>query len=74
MPLTPDKIKAIKREAETQDRAAADLIKNVSTIWTSQFNMALEAGDDKLVSQLLEQRAALAAQSSRYIDTNCGCK
>jgi DICT domain-containing protein len=74
MALSKEKIDSIKREVETQDRAAADLLKNVSTIWTSQLNMALDAGDEKLVAQLLEQRAELAAQSSRYQDTNCGCE
>ena len=64
----------IKREAETQDQAAADLVRNVTTIWRSQLDMALEAGDESVVGKLLEQRAALAAQAARYNDTNCSCK
>jgi hypothetical protein len=74
MPLTRDQIDRIKRETETQDQAAADLVKNVTTIWKSQLDMALEAGDENVVGKLLEQRATLAAQAARYNDTNCACK
>jgi hypothetical protein len=74
MPLSPERIDSIKREAATQDQAAADLVRNITTIWRSQLNMALDAGDESLVGELLEQRAALAAQAQKYQDTNCGCK
>jgi hypothetical protein len=73
VPLSRERIDAIKREAATQDQAAADLIRNITTIWRSQLNLALDVGDEALVGKLLEQRAALAAQAQRYRDTNCGC-
>jgi hypothetical protein len=73
MPLTPARIDSIKREAATQDQAAADLVRSITTIWRSQLNLALEAGDEALVGKLLEERAALAAQAQKYRDTNCGC-
>jgi hypothetical protein len=74
MPLTREQIDTIKREVETQDQATADLVKNVTTIWKSQLDMALEAGDENVVGKLLEQRVSLAAQAGKYYDTNCSCK
>lgn len=69
MPLTPQQIEAIKREADVQERALSELSKSAVTLWKSKLNMAIAVENIDTVSSLIEQGTVAS-----WGDNNCACR